>query len=384
MITLKQAIEDYLLWMIEKGYCQKTFEQAEGILHSLLEFVEKKNLAWADTFTQETLSAFEKEQKNKVEAAGQRVRALRQYLFLRGVILEPLKKKYPLPEIYDEYLTLYSRRVLATQVQHARKLLFALVGYLNEHNITLSSVKISDLDDFLACHTASFKEEVRPGKLSNLRGFLRYLYYEKKILKKDLAPLLVGPPVFSKARPPRFFRLHEVKRLFDNIKPVTPYEIRTYAMLYLACTLGLRAKEISLIRLDDISFSKAEISLVNRKNTIPLTLPLSEDTIKAIAAYLIGVRPKSNDRTLFLSINPPYKPLCSAHVARNLSKLIRRAGLGGSSYWLRHTVAQNLLESGASIFEIKEMLGHEDIESCEKYLHVHINLMREVILDESL
>lgn len=383
MITLKQAIEDYLLWMIEKGYRQKTFEQAEGILRSLLEFIEKKNLAWADTFTQETLSAFENEQKNKVDA-GQRVRAFRQYLFLRCVILEPLRKKYPLPEIYEEYLIFYSRQVQPTQVQHARKLLFALDGYLTEHNIALSSVKISDLDDFLACYTASFKQEVRRSELSNLRGFLRYLHYERKIIKKDLSTLLVGPPVFSKVRPPRFFRGHELKRLFDNIKPVTPFEIRTYAMLYLACSLGLRFKEISLISLDDISFSKAEISLVNRKNTIPLTLPLPEDTMKAIAAYLIGVRPKSNDRTLFLSLQAPYKPLCSSQVARNVSKFIRQAGLTGSAYWLRHTLAQNLLESGASIFEIKEMLGHEDIESSEKYLHIHINLMREVILDESL
>jgi integrase len=82
------------------------------------------------------------------------------------------------------------------------------------------------------------------------------------------------------------------------------------AMLYLACTLGLRSKEISLICLDDISFSKAEISLCNRKNTLPLTLPLPEDTIKAIAACLVGVRPKSNHRTLFLSLQPPYEPLC--------------------------------------------------------------------------
>jgi site-specific recombinase XerD len=54
----------------------------------------------------------------------------------------------------------------------------------------------------------------------------------------------------------------------------------------------------------------------------------------------------------------------------------------GSAYWLRHTYAQNLLERGASIFEIKEMLGHESIISAEKYLHVHTNLMREVLFDD--
>ncbi len=66
----------------------------------------------------------------------------------------------------------------------------------------------------------------------------------------------------------------------------------------------------------------------------------------------------------------------------HLRKAVRKAGLRSSAYWLRHTYAQNLLESGASIFEIKEMLGHDKIESTKLYLHVHIKLMRKVLFDE--
>jgi site-specific recombinase XerD len=61
---------------------------------------------------------------------------------------------------------------------------------------------------------------------------------------------------------------------------------------------------------------------------------------------------------------------------------IRQAGINGTAYWLRHTYAQNLLESGASIFEIKQMLGHDKIETTKVYLHVHIKLMRSVLFDE--
>jgi site-specific recombinase XerD len=63
---------------------------------------------------------------------------------------------------------------------------------------------------------------------------------------------------------------------------------------------------------------------------------------------------------------------------------MRKAGLTASAYWLRHTYAQNLLEAGVSIFEIKEMLGHDSIESSRKYLHVHVKLMREVLFDETI
>jgi site-specific recombinase XerD len=62
---------------------------------------------------------------------------------------------------------------------------------------------------------------------------------------------------------------------------------------------------------------------------------------------------------------------------------MRKAGLCSTAYWLRHTYAQNLLETGASIYEIKEMLGHDSIETSQKYLHVHTKLMREVLFDET-
>ena len=63
---------------------------------------------------------------------------------------------------------------------------------------------------------------------------------------------------------------------------------------------------------------------------------------------------------------------------------MKAAGLSSSAYWLRHTYAQNLLETGVSIFEIKEMLGHDKIESTKNYLHIHIKLMRKVLFNEEL
>jgi len=66
-----------------------------------------------------------------------------------------------------------------------------------------------------------------------------------------------------------------------------------------------------------------------------------------------------------------------------LTGALRSAGLKGTAYWLRHTYAQNLLESGAELFELKQMLGHDSIESTGKYLSIHVNLMRKVLFDET-
>ena len=113
-----------------------------------------------------------------------------------------------------------------------------------------------------------------------------------------------------------------------------------------------------------------------------MVLPIPPAVLKAISAYMIGVRPQSKCRTLFLSHHGSHGPLCAGAVAYYMTAAIRQAGINGTAYWLRHTYAQNLLESGASIFEIQQMLGHDKIESTKVYLHVHIKLMRKVLFDE--
>ena len=193
---------------------------------------------------------------------------------------------------------------------------------------------------------------------------------------------MVGAPLFAQPKPPKFLRPHEVKQLFDSLKLSSAKDLRNYAMVHLAYYLGLRPAEISLITLDDISFRKSELAVRNRKNTQPVTLPVPENTLKAIVAYIVGGRPDTQERRLFLETTAPFRSVSVYVVKRCVVSAMRKAGIKGSAYWLRHTYAQNLLESGASIFEIKEMLGHDDIKTTRRYLHVHIKLMREVLFDE--
>ena len=71
-------------------------------------------------------------------------------------------------------------------------------------------------------------------------------------------------------------------------------------------------------------------------------------------------------------------------VTQAINAYMRKIGIPKGAYALRHTYAQNLLEAGLSLYEIKEMMGHDSIESTRKYLHVHIKLMRKVVFDETL
>lgn len=380
---LKQAIEEYLLWMMDKGYSQELWQRREYTLECFSAYVTEHQIPWERSFNSCTLNGFIK-QHTSSRSARQSTEGLRRYLVAQGRIDQPLIEKKLLPEDYEAYLLYYGTRVLPAQVQKARKILTALHEYLLKQNSTLSRITICDLDNFLALHTASCIPQVRQNKRYCLAGFLRYLYFDRGILTRNLAALLHGQRIFSCARPPKFLRAHELEELFERIKPKTSWEIRAYAMLHCARYLGLRSKEISVLTLDDISFSKAEVRIPERKNAVPIILPLPEYTIKAIAAYIVGSRPKTTNRSVFIGMRAPYEPLCSSIIARNISTYTRMANPSASAYWLRHTYAQNLLEKGASIFEIKEMLGHKRIQSTEKYLHIHTRLMREVLFDETL
>ena len=155
-------------------------------------------------------------------------------------------------------------------------------------------------------------------------------------------------------------------------------------MVHLAYFLGLRPVEISRITFDDISFSTGELTLADIKADNPITLPVPEQVLKAIALFVSKARPRSPERHLFLSFHFPYRPMSPSNVVGYLFRTMKKAGLPASGYWLRHTYAQSLLQIGRSIYEIKEMLGHDRIESTGVYLHIHTELMRKVLFNETL
>jgi site-specific recombinase XerD len=383
---LTRAIADYLHWMKSVNYTSASRHQHRMQLELFLSFVKNRRSGWQQLFTEKTREHFKKIRGLSTTAA---VNGLSRYLVGQGQLKTPLPQhpqQRKLAGIFEDYLQYRQdgHQTDTRQLKSIRRVLSALCDYFNQHGITLNRLRIEDLDAFMA----EFCQPFLPGTCSNyrsiVRGFLSYLHQQRGILKKDLAPLLIGAAQFAKAKPPKFLRPHEVQQLFENLSVTCPKDLRTYVMVHLAYTLGLRPCEICRITLDDIAFKKEQVSVEDRKNTQPLTLPIPEKTLKAIVAYMVGGRPTSRDRHLILSLSAPHGPIVPGLVGRYIQKAMNKAGLTSTPYWLRHSYAQHLLSSGASIYEIKEMLGHRHIESSRKYLHIHTDLMREVILDEPL
>ena len=387
---LIEAIQGYLDWIksVEEHRGKPTHLRYRQILIDFLTFAISKDVTWEEMFTLDTLEVFCA--SSDFKGAQKAIITLSQYLFTHGKIdqpiqiLKPKALKAPLPDIYEQYL-LYQEQGMQSSLAHLtqiRRILTSLNTYLEKQGLALCSLKIDHLDAFMA--SFDVKENTRKLYRSLLRGFLRYLYYQKRVIKRDLASLLIGPRLIEQQKPPKFLRPAEVKRLFSHLKLSTPADIRTYAIVHLAYALGLRPVEISLITFDDISFKKGELALPHRKAHNPIILPLPEQTIKAVAAYILKARPKSTSRHIFLKYFFPYRPIGANMVTQSLAMAMKQAGLPASGYWLRHTYAQQLLQMGYPIREIKEMLGHDSIESTRRYLSIHTEMMRKVLFDEEL
>jgi len=382
---LVEAIVDYLEWekSMKVHAPHRSVIQDSLVLIDFLRFAARKDIVWQDMFTCHTRKEFS--HSSGFKHASCALIALSRFLSINGKIPRPLRsprRQIQLPEPFETYIHKQSHKASFNYLRQVKSFLATFHAYLEKHSIALAKLKIEDLDQFLA--GLKVGRSTRSIYRSHLRVFLMYLHRERRILKKDLAPLLVGPRLFSKNKPPQFLRPQEVQKLFASLSLSTRSDIRTCAMIHLAYTLGLRPVEIGTLTLDDISFRKAELTLSNRKGFNPVTLPLPEQTIKAIAAYLEKARPKSLSRHLFVGFMFPYQPMQSSIVSQCISNAMKRAGLTGSAYSLRHTYAQNLLHLGHSVYQIKEMMGHDTIHSTQKYLSIHVDLMRKVLFHETL
>jgi site-specific recombinase XerD len=360
-------------------YSANTIQYYKHYLKHYRRFITKRKIPWQESFQLSVLKDFQETESSKV-AIGP-VKGIAKYLHDRGLIPSAIKKEcIKLPDAYEDFLISFeaTRGPGYSYLKEARKVLESLHQFLENRNVILSRITIGDVDEFLTEYQYRPCSPRRRNNRAHLRNFFNYLYHERKTLKRNIAPLIVGATEFAQQQPPKFLRPDEVDRIFAGLSLEDNRSLREAAMIHLAFLLGLRPIEVSKIRMDDIAFSQELIHLPDRKSDNPISLPLPEETIKVIAAYVIGARPESGHRQLFLDLNAPYGPVTAATVSVVIGRAVKRVNPQATAYWLRHTYAQNLLQAGVSIFEVKEMMGHDCIQSTRRYLHINLPLMRSL------
>jgi site-specific recombinase XerD len=202
-------------------------------------------------------------------------------------------------------------------------------------------------------------------KLAAVRTFYRHLV-ERGELEANPADLVATPKKDSYL--PRVLKPAEVAALLERIPASSPLDLRDRAMLELAYAAGLRAEE--LVGLDVGSAdADAEEVRVEGKGGRTRVVPVGEHAWRALDRYLTRGRPAldtGGDRALFLSKTG--RRLSTSDVRRRLKLQARRAGI--SPHTLRHSFATHLLERGADLRAIQELLGHASISTTQTYTRV--------------
>ncbi len=215
-------------------------------------------------------------------------------------------------------------------------------------------------------------------KVSSLKSFFKFAQ-KKDILSNNPTEMIKPPKIESKL--PKYLNVDEVFSVIEiNPDPNTYQSVRDTAMLELLYSSGLRVSELTGITINDINFD-LEIIKVKGKGNKERIVPVGKKALDAINEYLkIRKNLKMPVNTSHLFLNKYGKPLSPRTVQNLMVK--RRLSTGirtdATPHTLRHTMATHLLESGADLRSIQEMLGHSSLSTTQKYTHLDITKLTNI------
>ena len=269
-----------------------------------------------------------------------------------------------------------------------RRTLMSFVVLLGSHGIlTPVALDAESLSAFITARAQQIGPSSLATEVAHLRSFVRFLGMRG----------LVAPDLIAHARAFRFSKEHRlppvwppqaVEALIAAVDRSSPQGKRDYAILLLACRLGLRATDIRSLRLDEICWSGARINLTQRKTGRPLSLPIDDEIGEALIDYLEHARPAVDHREVFLKLRAPCEPLGPGNSLYSVvaSALYRAqielpAGIPRGLHALRHTLATRLVCAGESLETVAGVLGHHSVESTRVYTHLDVETLRCVAPD---
>jgi len=216
-------------------------------------------------------------------------------------------------------------------------------------------------------------------KIGDLRALLRFMYLNG-LIDMNLAEAVLSPPGWKDTAVPHRLAAGEVRVLLDSCDRTTRTGKRDFAMLLLLARLGLRANEVRGLEMGDLDWRAGEL-VVRGKARREDRLPLPTDVGEAVATYLVETRPQVAFRTVFLTITAPPRPMGPTTVGQTVWRQCVCAGLTPvRAHRLRHALATDLLDRGATLPEIAQVLRHRELATTALYAKVDYTALRELAL----
>jgi integrase/recombinase XerD len=259
---------------------------------------------------------------------------------------------------------------------------YKLEKYFTEAAIDISPGKVtySDLKSFLTWYGVNNSNTRTQSRvLSGVRAFFRYLLIEGEI-EENPASLIESPKIGLKL--PEVLSVTEIDRIISEIDLSKPEGHRNKAIIETLYGCGLRVSELVNLRLTDIHYNE-EFVVVTGKGNKQRLVPVSQKALKEIDIYKQDRNrlPVIKDQNI-LFLNRRGGHLTRAMIFTIIKDLAARAGIRKniSPHTFRHSFATHMIEAGADLRAVQEMLGHESILTTEIYTHIDRSFLRDTLI----
>lgn len=280
---------------------------------------------------------------------------------------------------FIEYLHNTKNTSLNTEVSYQRDLT-KMAAFLEMRDITaVADVREFDLLGYVDyMEKENFASSTISRSVASMRAFFQYLFSRRKI-QQSPAENLKFPKV--EKRLPEILSIQEVDNLLKQPDLNTPKGIRDKAMLELLYATGMRVSELIHLETDDVNLTFGYVVCQENKERI---IPIGNVSKDALAVYLEKGRSvfvkDSSEKSLFTNCSG--KAMSRQGFWKMLKGYADEAGISRdiTPHTLRHSFAVHMLQNGADIRSVQEMLGHSDISTTQVYLSMNINKMRDVYM----
>ncbi len=255
-------------------------------------------------------------------------------------------------------------------------------AFLAESDTPLGSVTIVDVDRAIAAKSvrAELSRRTVENCATRLKMFFRFAE-DRGWCRPGIAAAIGVPRIYVNEDVPARLKREDVVRLLATTEGDRPVDKRDRAILMLLAIYGLRSGELRGLRLDDIDWEREALRVRRPKTGRTHAYPLSRGVGQVILRYLRDVRPPRADRTLFLTVLAPFRPLTKGALGEMVRRRLGTLGIvtgRRGPHALRHAAAQHLLDQGMAMKVIGDFLGHRSPSSTSVYAKVDLNALREV------
>lgn len=382
---LGPLLDGFALWLAERGFADGSIRQRICKAPALEEVLLQAGLNDLGEVSKPQLletTAGKSQADIRLSAL---VRSLAAFLHERGLLsTTAATPSQHLVASYRKHLGEVRGLAASTQAEHCQ-LALDLLDFLGFDGdpAALSAADGPQVEAFLRGVATTCGVSKLHNRASFLRSFLRFLA-ARGAVRAGLERWIDSPRAPRRELLPRACPWESVRAFLSGISRTTAKGRRDYAMFLLMATYGLRTSEVAALRLDEISWRAAEFRIQRPKVLAPFSLPLTDEVGEALTDYLRSARPPSAQRTVFLGMRRPIRPLSKGGIFNAFRCWQRGSALdcaGVGPHCLRHSLAMHLLRQDASVKTIGDLLGHRSLASTGTYLRLHHEHLRAAALE---